>query len=44
MKNYLIIILALLVFSFSACQDFLEEEVVTSLTQNYYKTKEGWNL
>ena len=41
MKKYFIALLTLSVFSFMACQDFLEEEVVTSLTQDYYKTKEG---
>lgn len=41
MKKYFIALLTLSVFSFMACQDFLEEEVVTSLTQDYYKSKEG---
>lgn len=40
MKKNIIFILAL-ILTFSACKDFLEEEVVTTLTQDYYKTTEG---
>lgn len=41
MKKYLILFITFSVFSFTACEDFLEEEVVTSLTTDYYKTVEG---
>ncbi|HWS01234.1 MAG TPA: RagB/SusD family nutrient uptake outer membrane protein [Prolixibacteraceae bacterium] len=39
MKKY--IILFALIFSFSACKDFLEEKTVTTLTQDFYKTADG---
>ncbi len=39
MKKYIV---SLLVFAtLFACEDFLEEKVVTTLTQDYYKTVEG---
>ena|GEM_PF-128682 len=42
MKKYSIILfVALAFFPFTACEDFLEEEMVTTLTQDYYKTTEG---
>ena len=41
MKKYLILLVTATVLSFTACEDFLEEEVVTSLTTDYYKTVEG---
>lgn len=40
MKKYILIISAL-IFSVTSCKDFLEEEVVTTLTQDYYKSVEG---
>jgi starch-binding outer membrane protein, SusD/RagB family len=40
MKKYIAIIV--MIISFSACsKDFLKEETVTTLTQDYYKTAEG---
>lgn len=41
MKKYFLVLFTLSVFSFMSCEDFLEEEVVTSLTTDYYKTVEG---
>lgn len=40
MKKYIAII-SLIIFSLSSCKDYLQEEVVTTLTQDYYKTTEG---
>ena len=40
MKNYIILIVGLF-FSFTSCKEYLKEEVVTTLTQDYYKTTEG---
>jgi len=40
MKKYIILIVALFI-SFTSCKDYLKEEVVTTLTQDYYKTTEG---
>jgi len=39
MKKYIVLIV--LFFSFSACQDFLEEKTVTTLTQDFYKSADG---
>ena len=40
MKKYIILIVASFI-SFTSCKDYLKEEVVTTLTQDYYKTTEG---
>jgi hypothetical protein len=40
MKKYIILIVALFI-SFTSCKDYLKEEQVTTLTQDYYKTTEG---
>ena len=39
MKKYILIFV--LIFSFSACKDFLEERTVTTLTQDFYKSADG---
>jgi len=39
MKKYIAIIF--LLFSFIACEDYLEEKTVTTLTQSFYNTAEG---
>jgi hypothetical protein len=39
MKKYIVIFA--LIFSFSACKDFLEEKTVNTLTQDFYKSAEG---
>lgn len=39
MKKY--IVLFALIFSFSACKDYLEEKTVTTLTQDFYKSADG---
>lgn len=41
MKKICLALLAVSVFAYTACEDFLEEEVVSSLTQDYYKSREG---
>lgn len=41
MKKICLALLAVATFAFTSCEDFLEEEVVSTLTQDYYKTKEG---
>jgi starch-binding outer membrane protein, SusD/RagB family len=41
MKFYKFILLAALLLPFTSCKDFLDEEVVNTLTQDYYKTPEG---
>lgn len=41
MKKYIIPLLLLILFSLSCKKDFLEEEAVTTLTQNFYQSAEG---
>ncbi len=40
MKKYIILVVAFL-FTIVSCKDYLEEDVVTTLTQDYYKSTEG---
>jgi starch-binding outer membrane protein, SusD/RagB family len=41
MKINKLLLFAALLIPFTSCEDFLDEEVVTTLTQDYYKTTEG---
>jgi starch-binding outer membrane protein, SusD/RagB family len=41
MKKYFLIALSALLLPLTSCEEFLEEEMVTTLTQDYYNTPEG---